>query len=55
MEKETHDKIQKIFIDAILKAQKKVEKEFNTKVRCDFSWEAVTSPSIISDDVYQAM
>ena len=54
MEKETHDRIQNIFIDAILKAQKKVETEFNTKVRCDFSWEAVT-PSIISDDVYQAM
>lgn len=67
MNKQTHDEIQQVFIDAVLKAQKQIEDKYNVKTRIDINWEAVQSEdekknkelyitkNIISDDVYMAM
>ena len=54
MDKEIRDRIEQVFIDAILKAQSEVESKFKVKTQIDFDWEAI-EPNIVSDDVYLAM
>ncbi len=41
MDEATWQGIHKIFIDAVLKAQKDIEGKYKIKTRIDFEWEAV--------------